>query len=109
MLTTNQKGAIAETAIAPAAVRLGIGIWRPLVDGGRDCVPIERMAGRAAFHLRLAPARNNQSAAINWASEYALGAIAQLGERRAGSAKVGGSSPPSSTAEAAPRSGLASF
>jgi hypothetical protein len=35
VLTTNQKGAIAETAIAAAAVRLGIGVWRPLVDGGR--------------------------------------------------------------------------
>lgn len=32
MLTTNQKGAIAETAIAHEAVRLGIGVSRPILD-----------------------------------------------------------------------------
>jgi hypothetical protein len=33
MLTTNQKGAIAETAIAHEAVKLGIGVYRPLARG----------------------------------------------------------------------------
>jgi hypothetical protein len=35
MLTTNQKGAIAETAIAHQAVRLGIEVYRPIAEGGR--------------------------------------------------------------------------
>ena len=34
-LSTNQKGAIAETAITAAAVRLGIDVYRPVSDGGR--------------------------------------------------------------------------
>ena len=34
-MTTDQKGAIAETAITAAAVRLGIGVWRPVVGGER--------------------------------------------------------------------------
>ena len=37
---------------------------------------------------------------IHWAADFELGAIAQLGERRAGSAKAVGSSPTSSTSEA---------
>ena len=35
MLTTDQKGAVAETAIAWAAIRLGIGVYSPLFEGGR--------------------------------------------------------------------------
>ncbi|MBA3434233.1 MAG: hypothetical protein H0U08_09090 [Actinobacteria bacterium] len=35
MLTTNQKGAVAELAIAHAAATLGIGVFRPLTDGER--------------------------------------------------------------------------
>jgi PD-(D/E)XK endonuclease len=65
-------------------------------------VPIEKVRGRRAMYLRLAPAANNQSAAINWAADFDLGAIAQLGERRAGSAKVVGSSPTSSTSNVRP-------
>lgn len=38
MLTTNQKGAIAETAIAHAAVKLGIGVFKPLADERCDFV-----------------------------------------------------------------------
>src|SRR5262245_1268020 len=34
-LSTNQKGAIAETAIVHAAVRLGIEVYRPVSEGGR--------------------------------------------------------------------------
>jgi hypothetical protein len=67
-------------------------------------LPIEEFANRIAIHLRLAPTRNNQTAGINWARDYEFaaklgvpGAIAQLGERRAGSAKVAGSSPAGST------------
>jgi hypothetical protein len=35
MLTTDQKGAIAETEIAIAAVKLGIGVFKPVVEGER--------------------------------------------------------------------------
>jgi PD-(D/E)XK endonuclease len=35
MLTTDQKGAIAESEIAIAAVKLGIGVFRPVVEGER--------------------------------------------------------------------------
>ena len=35
MLTTNQKGAIAETAVAHRAYRLGIDVYRPMAEGGR--------------------------------------------------------------------------
>lgn len=34
-LTTDQKGAIAEAAVAFTAIRLGIGVLRPLSDGHR--------------------------------------------------------------------------
>jgi hypothetical protein len=60
-------------------------------------LPIAMASGRRGFHLRLAPAANNQQMAINWASHHEFGAIAQLGERLAGSQKVVGSSPTSST------------
>ncbi len=35
MLTTDQKGAVAESAIVHAAVKLGVGVYRPVVEGGR--------------------------------------------------------------------------
>ena len=35
MLTTNQKGAIAEAKIAAAATELGIEVYRPVFEGGR--------------------------------------------------------------------------
>src|SRR3954451_24134242 len=162
MLSSNQKGAIAETAIAHAAVKLGIAVYRPVAEGGRfdlifafpdaslsrvQCkwapvvkgtvairsysarraregmryrsytakeidaiaaycpdtgrcyyVPIGRVEGRRVVHLRTKPTRNNQVDRVNYAVEYELGAIAQLGERVAGSHEVGGSSPPGSTA-----------
>jgi PD-(D/E)XK nuclease superfamily protein len=160
MLTTDQQGAIAETAIAHEAVRLGIEVYRPVAEGGRfdlvfafedaslarvqckwapmqdgvivirsySCrrtadgirrrvyrldeidalaaycpdsrrcyhVPAAKIAGRFGFQLRLAPTRNNQADGVNWAVEYELGAIAQLGERHTGSVEVAGSSPASS-------------
>jgi hypothetical protein len=165
VLTTNQKGAIAEAQVTAAAVELGMGVWRPVVEGcrydlilevgdrllrtqckwanrendvvvvrGRTCrhtprgyvwttyssaeidgiaawcpdidacyfIPIGDIAGRSCMHLRLAPSRNNQELLVHWAANYRLGAIAQLGERRAGSAKVEGSSPSSSTSEGPP-------
>jgi hypothetical protein len=35
VFTTDQKGSIAETAIAAAAAKLGIGVFKPLTDGER--------------------------------------------------------------------------
>jgi hypothetical protein len=60
-------------------------------------LPISLVDGQSQVHLRLAPARNGQLAGLHSASEYELGAIAQLGERRDGIAEAVGSSPTSST------------
>lgn len=38
MLSTNQKGAIAESAIAAKAIKLGIGVWRPDADERFDFI-----------------------------------------------------------------------
>lgn len=59
-------------------------------------IPIEVAEGKHVLTLRLAPARNGQRAALNWAEQYALGAVAQLAERRRGTAEVRGSNPLSS-------------
>ena len=53
------------------------------------------------MHLRLGPTKNNQAKKLKWAADYRLGAVAQLEERLAGSQKVRGSSPLSSTQEEA--------
>jgi hypothetical protein len=60
-------------------------------------LPVSMVAGKHALSLRTAPARNKQRAAINFAVDYELGAVAQLEERRHGMAEVRGSSPLSST------------
>ena len=166
MLTSTMKGGIAETQIAAEAVRLGIVVLRPIVEGRRydlvfdtgsrllrvqckwaarkggvvvvhtrgsrhtprgyvwstydeseiDAVavycpdtrhcyylPIEDVAGLSVVHLRLVAAANHQEISVRYAADYHLGAVAQLGERRAGSAKVRGSSPLSSTGSKRPR------
>jgi prevent-host-death family protein len=54
-------------------------------------------SGKHGLHLRLTAPRNAQRAALNWAADYRLGAVAQLGERRLGRAEATGSSPVSST------------
>jgi prevent-host-death family protein len=68
-------------------------------DLGRNyLLPIELFAGRSTAYLRLRAARNNQRAALNWASDYEFpGAVAQLAERFAGSEEARGSNPLSST------------
>ena len=163
MLTSNDKGNIAEAAIALEAVKLGIDVLRPIAEHGRydlafdlcdriirvQCkwarlegvvvcvnlagyrltsagsvrskysedeidavaaycqdldrvflIPASEAAGRSAFHLRTSATKNAQRAAINWADNYSLGAIAQLGERLRGTQEVAGSSPASSTPQA---------
>jgi hypothetical protein len=60
-------------------------------------LPVDMVAGQGVVHLRLARAKNNQRAALNWATDYEFrGAIAQLEERLTGSQEVVGSSPTSS-------------
>ena len=59
-------------------------------------LPIDEFERRTFAHLRLAPARNGQLIGVKMAVDYPLGAVAQLGERLAGSQKVRGSSPLSS-------------
>jgi prevent-host-death family protein len=156
----NRKGNVAELAFAAEAARLGLEVYKPLIEHSRadllvglgmrflrvqckwahrhgdivqvhlassrrtrdgfhrtrysadevdaigayceeisDCflIPIEVAAGKTAVSLRLAPARNGQRAALNWADEFRLGAVAQLAERRRGTAEVRGSNPLSST------------
>ena len=167
MLTTDQKGNIAEAAIVGAAIKLGIDVYLPFGEGGRydvifdvgerlwrvQCksaprrrdvvvvrcyssrrsrdgllrrkyvageidafaaycpdldrcyfLPFHDFVGRSEVQLRLGPCRNNQQAGVNWARDFEfaatlrpLGAIAQLGERVAGSHEVAGSSPAGST------------
>jgi hypothetical protein len=72
-------------------------------------LPLASLTQRRYVQLRLAPTRNNQRRGINWAEDFEfgatlgrLGAVAQLGERRAGSAKATGSSPVGSIVEAPP-------
>ncbi len=60
-------------------------------------LPIGEFERRTFAHLRLAPARNGQLVGVKMAVDYPLGAVAQLGERSAGSRKVRGSIPLSST------------
>jgi prevent-host-death family protein len=123
----NHKGNVAELAFAAEAAKLlnlatsrrsGNGHIRTTYtaneidaigaycDELRACflIPIGIAAGKQAMHLRLAPARNGQRAALNWAEKYELGAVAQLAERCRGTAEARGSNPLSSTsqAEAAP-------
>jgi hypothetical protein len=164
VLTTNEKGAIAELKIATAAAELGVPVLRPLTDhcrydlalevGGSllrvQCkwgalnspgsvvqvklqssrctsagyvrasytedeidllavycgeldrcylLPSALAARRKEIWLRVQAPLNGQRACLNDATQFEFqGAIAQLGERSAGSRKVGGSNPPSSIA-----------
>jgi hypothetical protein len=165
-MNSNQKGNIAEQAIALEAMKLGIPVLKPMAEherydlafdlgsrilrvqckwaqrkDGVVCVHLSRCrtsrrgyvratyleheidafaaychdldrsylfpaslaAGQYMIHLRLTPPKNAQRASLNWAQDYEMpGAVAQLGERAAGSRQVGGSSPPSSTPPIAP-------
>ena len=60
-------------------------------------IPIAEVAGMSHLHFRLTGTRNNQRSLVRWAAQYELGAIAQLEERRRGTAEAVGSSPTSST------------
>ena len=90
MLSSDQKGAIAESAIVHAAVLLRIGVLKPLTEGVRydlafdlDAIaaycpetelcyllPSALVAGRRELSLRLDPTRNGQKQGIRWADDY---------------------------------------
>ncbi|HEY8030397.1 MAG TPA: group I intron-associated PD-(D/E)XK endonuclease [Gaiellaceae bacterium] len=98
MLTTDQKGVVAEMSIAHEAFKLGIGVLkhRRAHEGLRRSVykvseidafalhcpdldrcylvPIAELDGRHCLHLRLSPTRNNQASGIRWARDYEFAA-----------------------------------
>jgi PD-(D/E)XK endonuclease len=167
MLTSDQKGNIAELAIAASAIEHGIDVYRPIGEGSRydmifvvdsallrvQCkwapiyrgviilrcyssrrnrdgflrrkyevgeidgyaaycpdngrcyfLPFSVFGSRTQVSLRLGPCHNKQRAGVHWAADFEFaatlplpGAVAQLGERDAGSVEVTGSSPVGST------------
>lgn len=70
-------------------------------------LPIEAFEHRASAYPRLPPVRNGRLAGVKMAVDDPLGAVAQLGERSAGSRKVRGSSPLSSISGMQPELGVA--
>jgi hypothetical protein len=128
MLSPDQKGTVAELAIALAAHKLGVSVYHPFNESGRFDMILEvrgrllraqcKVAARYSdgviircYSSRrsrngLAPTRNNQRDKIRWAGDFRLcgytcatrGAIAQLGERLHGMQEVAGSSPAGSIA-----------
>jgi hypothetical protein len=170
MLTSNQKGAVAEAGITLAALRHGIAVLRPVAEGARydlvfeiagkfmrvQCkwavrhgetilvrartcrrgrggqlirgrysaaeidlvaaycaeletcylIPFSSVPPGGDMQLRLSRSKNNQQLGVNWAADYELGAIAQLGERVTGSHEVAGSSPASSITKPPARAAL---
>ena len=55
MLTTNQKGAIAESAVALQAIRLGIEVYRPVVERGRYDLILGLDSGLLRVQCKWAP------------------------------------------------------
>jgi hypothetical protein len=66
MLTTDQKGAIAESAIVHEAIKHGLGVFKPLSDGERyDLVPtFVRGCSASSANGRLSAATSSSLAAI---------------------------------------------
>jgi hypothetical protein len=55
VLTTDQKGAVAELAIAHAAAELGVGVFKPLTDGERYDLIFETGAALIRVQCKWAP------------------------------------------------------
>jgi PD-(D/E)XK nuclease superfamily protein len=55
VLTTDQKGAIAESEIACAAIKLGIGVFKPLTDGERYDLILDLRPELIRVHCKWAP------------------------------------------------------
>lgn len=63
-------------------------------------IPVTAVVGQTTVQLRLGEAKNGQRASLRFATDYEFpGAVAQLGERSAGSRKVVGSNPISSISD----------
>ena len=58
-LTTDQKGAIAETAIIHAAVKLGIGVFKPITDGERYDLIFDLRPRLVRVQCKWAPLQGN--------------------------------------------------
>ncbi len=93
---TNRSTSSGHVSTSYTADEIDLVAAHDLEAGKTYIIPVSEVAGRRMVYLLLGAARNNQAARVRWAHNYELGAIAQLGERSAGSRKVGGSSPPSS-------------
>jgi hypothetical protein len=101
VLTTDQKGAIAETAVVAEAVKLGVPVSRPVQEG----LPYDLLFEIGGHFVRVQckwAARKGDG--INWAEAFEFGAtlgnsgaVAQLGERQSGTLEAAGSSPAGST------------
>ena len=59
MLTTDQKGAIAEAAIASHATQLGVGVYRPMFEGGRYDLILEAGSTLLRVQCKWAPKRGD--------------------------------------------------
>jgi len=59
VLTTDQKGAIAEFEITAAAIRLGIGVYKPVSDGLRSDLIFECDRKLLRIQCKWAPRRGN--------------------------------------------------
>jgi hypothetical protein len=71
------------------------GVYCP-ANGRVYLIPIADLGDNGAF-LRIDPPRNHQRRFIRWASDYEIGAVAQLGARLNGIQEVTGSIPVGST------------
>ena len=54
-LTTDQKGAVAESAIVHAALKLGVGVFRPVSDGERYDLIFNLQSGLVRVQCKWAP------------------------------------------------------
>jgi hypothetical protein len=59
VLSTDQKGAIAESEIAAAAIRLGVGVYRPMFEGGRYDLILEAGPTLLRVQCKWAPRRGD--------------------------------------------------
>jgi hypothetical protein len=106
VLTSDQKGSIANGLRRRPDTPDEIDAFAAYCSETDSCyfLPINAFPRHRSVQLRLRATRNNQQLGINWARDFefmarlrASGAVAQLGERLAGSQKVTGSSPVGST------------
>ncbi len=70
MLTPSQKGAVAEAAVVLAAVRSGIGVYRPVAEGGRYELILDVGPKLLRVQRKSATRRGNQTIGINWANDF---------------------------------------